>query len=1034
MGIRSIFTGLTGLNTIDKNIDVIGNNIANVNTVGFRAGRATFDDLFVTTLFAGIGPQGARGGINPRQIGSGVSLGSVDTIFSQGNLQTTGRLLDLAIQGDGFFVLRNNDLQQVLTRAGNFSLDSAGYIVDPGNGFRLQGRQANAVGQIDNTSPVNDLKIDFGSTVEAQKTTSVAAGGNLFAESQPVPATVSSNMQGLFNRFGESVGLLNGDVIRFETGFVDLADPPSNVVEPINLSTFDFGKGAGVVLSVTSSTTLEDMAKAIDDALDVVVERSIPGSESAFQVSVDSDSGQLIFQTGSDALRGLRVGLAERGSDSLPPVDANRVLGEVLVTTGDPNFTRTLDVQSNSIIRTERFTQANRTSSIEVFDSQGNARTLTLGFARDSRPPEAIGSTQIGKLLDRDRRDIIYGGFPQNPTFAEPVIDPTNNTAVYTAYQVDNIVATQGVFTFEDSVGNMVALRISDGALSFNGDEFLLPTASTLADGTTPLTAADTAILQALDVQGAQHLNIGAGFMDQGFTENTTLENIRERINSRINNAIAGLVTAMNSTAVQTNLAATTIPGLQGLVDSLTFDPDYTTPNLDISLTNEGSFEITATNGNLGAATDSTLQSALANSAGGEANLGLVMDLAAKTRSIRVSTLAEFPAGSGVFQPDNAVDEDVTDNRVTKFTESPFDSDITQAFTVGNTDNWDYDDVAGTGPTVNPITGSPLAPEQSNPSTVNAALGVRDSGIQLVALSTGLFFEQDIVDAAGDPLVTGNFDGTKAFDSIDNAFNALFNPRGYGIAGDFDGKSGLDRPSHIPLRGIVTLSTDTAPAETNTFHTSSETRRNSFAFQTVVPNASNTVPTGTTGYVDFDSNGRFYSYGNGNLNSPTINFDPDGIDPVNGGVDPLNFQLDLKAMTHYGNASDTATLLNQNGRGVGSLESVSFSPNGTIVGVFSNGTTRSLGGVVLSQVTNEAGLIQLGDTLFAESANSGQATIFDPGNGGTGVIQSGNLELSNVDIATEFTNLIVSQRAFSANSRIITTSDQILQEVVNLVR
>ncbi|HPO07083.1 MAG TPA: flagellar hook-basal body complex protein [bacterium] len=1033
MSIRSIFTGLTGLNTIDKNIDVIGNNIANVNTVGFRAGRATFDDLFVSTLFAGVGSQGARGGINPRQIGSGVSLGSVDTIFSQGNLQTTGRLLDLAIQGEGFFVLRDNDLQQVLTRAGNFSLDTDGYLVDPGNGFRLQGRQANAVGQIDNTKPVADLRLDFGSTIEAQKTTSVSAGGNLYANSEPIPATVSSSLQGLFNRYGESVGLLNGDVIRFETGFVDLANAPDNVVEPINLSTFDFGKGAGVILSVGADTTLEDLAKAIDNALDSVVEQSIPGSESAFQVSVDTETGQFIFQNGSDALNGVRVGLSPRGTDSVPPPQANRVLGEIFTTVDDPNYTRTLDVAANSIVRTEGLTQANRTSSIEVFDSQGNSRTLTLGFARDSRPPEAIGSTQIGKLLDRDQRKIIYGGFPQNPTYVDPVIDPTNNTAVFTAYQIDNIVATQGVYSFNDSAGNMISLRLSDGAISFNGQEFLLPTATTRADGTTALTAADQAILQALNVQGAQQLNIGGGFMDQGFTEETTLENIRERIESRINNAIATLVTGIGSADVQTNLATTTIPGLAGSTNLLDINSDYIVPDLQIDLTDEGSFEFSFKDNTAGAAlgqaSNSNYQSTLATSAGGEANLGLMMDLAAKTRSVRVSTLTETPAGSGTFVADNQVDDDVTDATVTKFTESPFAANLANAFTVGATDNGN---LANVNPADAPNTG--LAPEQSNPATVAAALGIRDSGVQLVALSTGMFPGSNIVDSAGDPIVTGLFDGTKAFDGKANAFNSLFNPRGYGIADSFNGDSTIDRPDHLPLSGISISTTDTSPVETNTFHTTSDMRRNSYAWQAVVPNSSNTIPTGTVGYVDFDSSGKFFSYGNGSLDTPTINFDPDGIDPVNGGVDPLNFQLDLTSMTHYGNASDTATLLNQDGRGVGSLESVSISPDGLIIGAFSNGATRYLGGIVLAQVTNEGGLIQLGDTLFAEGANSGQITVYDPGMGGTGEIQSGNLELSNVDIATEFTNLIVSQRAFSANSRIITTNDQILQEVVNLVR
>ena len=148
MTVRAMFVGLTGLNSMSHNIDVIGNNISNVNTVGFRAGRATFDDIFNQTLFSGVGATGAQGGINPRQVGTGVKMGSVEKIFTQGSSQTTGRLLDLSVNGEGFFVLRDGGGQEFLTRAGNFSLDDSGYIVDPGTGNRLIGRPGDEIGEV----------------------------------------------------------------------------------------------------------------------------------------------------------------------------------------------------------------------------------------------------------------------------------------------------------------------------------------------------------------------------------------------------------------------------------------------------------------------------------------------------------------------------------------------------------------------------------------------------------------------------------------------------------------------------------------------------------------------------------------------------------------------------------------------------------------------------------------------------------------------------------------------------------------------
>lgn len=129
--LRSLYSGVSGLKNFQTQLDVIGNNIANVNTTGYKEGRVTFKDMISQTLQSAVAPNTAgTGGTNPVQIGLGGQIGSIDTIDTQGGLQTTGRTLDLAIEGDGYFhILGSSDNADYYTRSGNFYLNSQGNLV-----------------------------------------------------------------------------------------------------------------------------------------------------------------------------------------------------------------------------------------------------------------------------------------------------------------------------------------------------------------------------------------------------------------------------------------------------------------------------------------------------------------------------------------------------------------------------------------------------------------------------------------------------------------------------------------------------------------------------------------------------------------------------------------------------------------------------------------------------------------------------------------------------------------------------------------
>jgi flagellar hook protein FlgE len=141
--------------------------------------------------------------------------------------------------------------------------------------------------------------------------------------------------------------------------------------------------------------------------------------------------------------------------------------------------------------------------------------------------------------------------------------------------------------------------------------------------------------------------------------------------------------------------------------------------------------------------------------------------------------------------------------------------------------------------------------------------------------------------------------------------------------------------------------------------------------------------------------------------------------------------LDLSTVTDYAGIS-SINVASQNGSAAGSLQSFTVDQDGTLEGTFSNGAKEAIGRIALANFANPAGLAKAGDSNFTSTANSGLAQLGTAGSGGLGTITSGELEGSNVDLSQEFTNLIVAQRAFQASARVITTSDDVLQELTNL--
>jgi flagellar hook protein FlgE len=186
---RSLFSGVSGLQNHQTRMDVIGNNIANINTTGFKRNRVNFQDILYQQLQGAARPTEEIGGVNPKEVGLGMSIASIDTLHIQGSLQTTGMGTDLAISGTGFFVLDDAG-KQLFTRAGAFTVDEAGLMVNPANGMKVQGWMAREIEDytvIDISRPVEDLVIPIGGKDPARVTTFINFACNLDKRIPEIP-------------------------------------------------------------------------------------------------------------------------------------------------------------------------------------------------------------------------------------------------------------------------------------------------------------------------------------------------------------------------------------------------------------------------------------------------------------------------------------------------------------------------------------------------------------------------------------------------------------------------------------------------------------------------------------------------------------------------------------------------------------------------------------------------------------------------------------------------------------------------------
>ena len=228
---RSLYSGVSGLKNHQTRIDVVGNNISNVNTTGFKSSRVTFSDTLSQTLSGASAPTENRGGTNPKQIGLGSATSAIDTLFTDGSVQSTGVNTDLCLSGNGLFIVKDGNLSYY-TRNGNFKFDKQGYYVNS-DGLKVQGWSATTPGDAINTNgQPSEICIPAGKTMAASATKVATFSKNLDA-AEPMIKSMS-------------VTYVDGTT----------ADVPASTTAAVEVGkNFDAGAGAKKVASITLKMT-----------------------------------------------------------------------------------------------------------------------------------------------------------------------------------------------------------------------------------------------------------------------------------------------------------------------------------------------------------------------------------------------------------------------------------------------------------------------------------------------------------------------------------------------------------------------------------------------------------------------------------------------------------------------------------------------------------------------------------------------------------------------------------------------------------
>jgi len=468
---RSLWSGVSGLQAHQIAMDVEGNNIANVNTTGFKYSRANFSDMLSQTTKIATAPQGNSGGKNPQQVGLGTQINSITRIFSQGSVQTTNKSTDLAIQGNGFFVVSNDAGKTYkYSRNGDFVFDAEGNFTN-NQGLIAQGWvRDRKSGEIDNTAPIQDIVIPPGLTTPARPSAVINIKANLntgdhinnfspireldtvegLAGAGPRDPEHEDDFNVLFDAEGDSFNINPGQGI--EISFDGGTNKKQFIYEPVstNIDVTD-GDGDGIY----KFRTTEDLRASLED----YIQQFSPTAE----ITINEQGKYEI--SNSDAT-GVDLNI-QVGGISNQLVDDNEKF-----TTAMKSFAGQLSAGSNGIKITQSINAATHAASIDVFDSLGTKHTVRTEYRKEGYIYDSNGvktGSQWHMTVSVPEPGVIGGQVRENMVEGSIVFNSDGSLASYTPASI-TYTANNGSAPNQTIQLNLGTANRFDGITSFDND------------------------------------------------------------------------------------------------------------------------------------------------------------------------------------------------------------------------------------------------------------------------------------------------------------------------------------------------------------------------------------------------------------------------------------------------------------------------------------------------------------------------------------------------------------------------------------
>jgi flagellar hook-basal body protein len=881
-------------------MDVIGNNISNVNTVGFKGRRVTFEESFNQLMKGASRTESKAGGTNPMQVGLGVSVGSIDIMTGQGNLQNTGRIFDLAIEGNSFFGVSDGN-GTYYTRNGAFQLDSEGYIILPTNGMVLQGKMADSFGNFPPGTAIGNVQIPMSQQSPAKETTEVNVGRNLNSDSDAKgtvtysqrmlhpadlaraketnslndPGRETTNLNALYNSKGQPLNMKENDILTiswFDQASVTPGTSPSG--ELVIKISEKVGELDGMGRP-TTVWTIDDFAAAIQSALNT--DRNGVSLGTAHFVDINPDGTFSITYN--------------PGTVTPPP---------------DPQIF-SLQIKSSNPLSDSYVNKA------FSFGSH-------IGPEIGNYPDRPSGTSDV-LLRPAEQFDYMYDLRDAHGDKLHPGLDAGDPIDVF---------GSIGKTSIENGKSNPINFYPATAYdLDYTGN------------GDLPIFIKDQAVLTEID------------------DYNKWRDEVNKWVAKNPNLVIPNATFAQKEYAYSLPVAVPpAVPTLNvnggGVTRPAVIAPTYP-PGTASSLiggiaAGDLVYHIDQFTGAI-EQIDLSSQSAYFNAPNRLENATLLDDLLAKIRN-------DF-----------------------KLPKDYIDRDGNHLLSVGM---------------------NPVGTDDGVPPGSIVIRGAKGSDFAINQLSIR---------------------GVNS--NSDNSSPILFN-----AAMGFTEKRKAENVGTFDITEHVYDESGAEHILTITFvHTG---RAGEWEWKATFAGKEDIVPGSGSGKLTFGLDGTISSW----------TYDNDGsqlqVDPHNGSS-MMNISLnvggpgDFRGITQFDTAT-TVNTLGQNGYTSGHLVEVSIDEFGLIEGAFSNGTSRKIAQIMVIDFANPGGLMDMSDSVYTTSANSGDPIWGLPMTQSSSKIKPGALEISNVDLSAEFTNMITTQRGYQANSRVITVSDTLLEELVNLKR